>query len=42
MSETLLSRRDALKLTAGALIAVKTQATRTARKVIVAGAGIGG
>ena len=42
MSETLLSRRDALKLTAGALMAVKTQATRTARKVIVAGAGIGG
>ena len=42
MSGTLLSRRDALKLTAGALMAVRTQATRTARKVIVAGAGIGG
>lgn len=42
MSETLISRRDALKLTAGALMAVKTQAPRTARKVIVAGAGIGG
>ena len=40
MSETLISRRDALKLTAGALMAATTQ--RTARKVIVAGAGIGG
>jgi monoamine oxidase len=41
MSETLISRRDALKLTAGALMAAGTQARR-ARKVIVAGAGIGG
>jgi len=41
MSGTLLSRRDALKLTATALMVAKAQA-RTARKVIVAGAGIGG
>lgn len=41
MSATLLSRRDALKLTAAALMAAKVQA-RAARKVIVAGAGIGG
>jgi monoamine oxidase len=41
MSETLISRRDALKLTAGALMAAKVQ-TRAAKKVIVAGAGIGG
>ena len=41
MSGTLLSRRDALKLTAATLMAAKAQA-RAPRKVIVAGAGIGG
>ena len=41
MRETLISRRDALKLTAGAVMAATTQ-TRAAKKVIVAGAGIGG
>ncbi len=41
MSGTLLSRRDALKRTAAALVAATAQA-RGAKKVIVAGAGIGG
>jgi monoamine oxidase len=41
MSGTRLSRRDALKLTAAALVAPTVQARRP-RKVIVAGAGIGG
>ena len=41
MSGTLLSRRDAFKLTAAALMVAKPQ-LRAARKVIVAGAGIGG
>ncbi len=38
---TLISRRDAMKLTAGAVVVAATQA-RAAKKVIVAGAGIGG
>jgi monoamine oxidase len=41
MAGTLLSRRDALKLTAATVMAAKLQA-RAVRKVIVAGAGIGG
>jgi monoamine oxidase len=41
MSGTPLTRRDALKLTAAALMAAGARA-RTTRKVIVAGAGIGG
>ena len=41
MSGTLLSRRDALKLTAATLMAAKVQA-RAVSKVIVAGGGIGG
>ncbi len=41
MSATLLSRRDALKLTAAGVMAARLEG-RTARKVIVAGAGIGG
>ncbi len=41
MPGTLLSRRDALKLTAATLMAGTVQA-RASRKVIVAGAGIGG
>jgi len=41
MSATLYSRRDALKLTAAMLMAATVQA-RAPRKVIVAGAGIGG
>jgi monoamine oxidase len=41
VSATRLSRRDALKLTAAALMAPNRQA-RTPRKVIIAGAGIGG
>lgn len=41
MSGTPISRRDALKLTAAPLLASRLK-SRTARKVIVAGAGIGG
>ena len=41
MSGTPISRRDALKLTAAPLLASRME-SRTARKVIVAGAGIGG
>jgi monoamine oxidase len=41
MAKMLISRRDALKLTAGAVMTAATQAP-AAKKVIVAGAGIGG
>ena len=41
MANPTITRRDALKLTAGALVAAGVQA-RSPRKIIVAGAGIGG